>query len=212
MAKLLVTKTLSDSPTCSSAIDEVMLPWTGTIIWSIVRLQKQWLKLVFLFGYYVNLPALYIMSLLPFWFPTHTLPHLSPNSLTDNIKKDHNVNICNIFQKNMTKFKMVSVLICGMLMWSFSQIQSLHYGPYLCVFAQIPLLLHSICFLPSSLFMCNLPSCIPPSSPFSTPLTPPRLEWMGSSPALSFSGYLETCAIDTPSGSLSRDGWVFCCN
>lgn len=32
----------------------------------IVRLQKQLLILVFLFGYYVNLPALYSMSMLPF--------------------------------------------------------------------------------------------------------------------------------------------------
>lgn len=110
---------------------------------------------------------------------------------------------------------------CGELMQSFRQIQSPHYvwckaGRYLYVLAQSPLLLHSICFPPSSLFMCYLPSALHPSvfpsSPLSTPLISPRLEWMGSSPALSFSGYLETSAIDTPPGNLSRDGWVFCCN
>lgn len=110
---------------------------------------------------------------------------------------------------------------CGELMQSFRRIQSPRYvwckaGRYLYVLAQSPLLLHSICFLPSSLFMCNLPPVLHPSvfpsSPLSTPLISPRLEWMGSSPALSFSGYLETCAIDTPPGNLSRDGWVFCCN
>lgn len=59
----------------------------------IVRLQKQWLILVFLFGYHVNLPALYSMSMLPFDsppipFPIYCISQLT--YLTDNILQVQN--------------------------------------------------------------------------------------------------------------------------
>lgn len=64
-----------------------------------------------------------------------------------------------------SKIKMLSVLNCGEIMQSFKQIQSPHYvaswckaGCYLCVFAQIPNLLCSICSPRPSLCLIFPPS------------------------------------------------------
>lgn len=73
--------------------------WTGIKmnVRRIVRLQKQWLILVFLFGYYVNLPALYSMSMLPFDSPPIPFPIYLPTHLPYWQKK--NISECRYFLK-----------------------------------------------------------------------------------------------------------------